>query len=511
MILSPSGELVAVNESFSRMHGYSSEEMQTLNIRDLDTPETFRSVPERMQYILSGKSAIFEVEHYHKDGHVFPLEVSASLIVSDGKPLIQSLHRDITERKQAEAERALLEAQLRETQKMEAIGDLAGGIAREFNNAVAAILGNLELAREDLIANPPALESLDEIRKAGIRARNLVQQILAFSRRHPTELRPISLAAAVEQSVSLLHSALPANMILDVHYEIDVPAVMADATQIEQVVLNLATNAMQAMHGLPGHIGIRLDSVLLDSALADAHPELRAMHAKRPGLTARLAVSDDGPGMDSATLARIFEPFFSTRKGDEATGMGLAVVHGIVQEHAGAIVVDSRPGKGSTFTLYLSRAREHAEAPPPPPRAAAAYPVPVPAADIDAQRILYIDDDEALVFLMQRLLERRGFRISGYSDQREALAALRARPDAFDLVVSDYNMPGMSGLDVAREVRAIRADLPLAIASGFIDEQLRAEAPAAGVRELIFKADAAEGLCEALVRLAHTLGEKSSG
>ena len=500
-----SGKIIGANKAAIDYYGYPPERLVGMHLNEINTLPQKR-IAEEMHEALHEARSHFHFSHRLASGEVRDVEVHSTPIESGGRTVLLSIILDITERRRAEAERAAFEAQLRESQKMEAIGTLAGGIARDFNNAVATILGNIELAREDAKSNPPALVSLEEIRKAGTRARDLVQQILAFSRRRPTELRPTALTAVVEQSASLLRAALPVNTTLDVCCGTDVPAVLADVTQIEQVLLNLATNAMQAMHGSPGHIHIGLDSALLDAALAEAHPELRAMHTRRPGLTVRLAVSDNGPGMDAATLARIFEPFFTTRKGDEATGMGLAVVHGIVQAHAGAMVVDSRLGKGSTFTLYLPRAQVHVEAPPQPPLTAAAS----PALDTGGtQHILYIDDDEALVFLMQRLLERRGFRISGYSSQREALAALRAQPEEFDLVVSDYNMPGMSGLDVAREVRAIRADLPLAIASGFIDEYLRTEAPAAGVRELIFKADVAEDLCEALARLARTLGEKS--
>ena len=395
--------------------------------------------------------------------------------------------------------RARLEAQLRESQKMEAIGMLAGGIARDFNNAIATILGNVELARQDMGASPAALESLEEIRKAGARARDLVQQILTFSSKLPTEHKLTALAATVEASAQLLRATLPARLTLEVGCEADVPQVLADAAQITRALVNLATNAMQASHERQGHIGIHLDAVVLDAAYAEAHPALHAMHTRHPGRTARLAVSDDGPGMDAATLARIFEPFFTTRLGDQATGLGLPVVRGIVLAHEGAITVDSTPGKGTTFTIYLPAAETSDAAPADPGTAA------VPGAQGGgAQHILYIDDDESLVFLMRRLLERRGFRVSGHIKQSDALDALRADPRQFSLVVTDYNMPGMSGLEVARAVRAIRPDLPVVLASGFIDDELRERASEAGVMELIFKADAVEDLCDAFARLAQT-------
>ena len=418
---------------------------------------------------------------------------------------LEELRQSQAKRAQAEAIRISLEAQLHESQKMQAVGTLAGGIAHDFNNILATILGNTELARQDMVTNPAALASLDEIHKAGSRARDLVQQILSFSRRQPIERKRIALGLVIEESVRLLRATMPARMTLDVHCDVDTPAAVADATQIQQVVINLATNAMQAMHGTPGRIVIRLGGVMLDPALAGTHPALGALHERHPGRLVRLVISDDGPGMDAATLARIFEPFFTTKPVDEGTGLGLSVVHGIVQAHEGVIEAASQPGLGATFTIYLPADESAMDS---------TSTVKFPTATIatpqsgSGRRLLYLDDDESLVSLVKRLMERRGFRVSGYTQQCDALNALRAEPAAFDLVVTDYNMPGISGLEVAREIRTIRADLPVAVASGFIDESLRAEAQGAGVRELIFKASAVEDFCEAFVRLAQAAEKK---
>ena len=276
--------------------------------------------------------------------------------------------------------------------------------------------------------------------------------------------------------------------------------------KIQQVLLNLATNAMQAMRGGSGRIGIRLDTVMLDAEMAEAHPALHIMHENYPGPTLRLVVTDNGPGMDEAMLERIFEPFFTTKPVDEGTGLGLSVVHGIVQAHEGVIVVESQPGTITTFTLYLPAA--HAQAGVPAPAESGSVAASIPRTDMDGgQHILYIDDDASLVFLVRRLLERRGYRVSAHTNQRDALDVLHADPDALDLVVTDYNMPGLSGLDVAREVRAIRADLPVAVASGFVDEVLSAKAEEAGVRELIFKASTVEDFCALVQRLAQAVAE----
>ncbi|MBL0124380.1 MAG: hypothetical protein IPP88_17185 [Betaproteobacteria bacterium] len=268
--------------------------------------------------------------------------------------------RDISERERAEAAREILEAQLRESHKMQAIGTLAGGIAHDFNNILATILGNVELAYQDASASPRALESLAEIRKAGGRARDLVQQILSFSRRQPTSLARTALCRVVDESVRLLRATLPARLILEVQCDHDVPDVLADASQIEQVLINLATNAMQAMRGEPGRVKIRVESCHIAEEHYAGHERRSGGNRAllRPGRYARLTVSDNGPGMDAATRARIFEPFFTTKPVGEGTGLGLSVVHGIVQGHKGAITVHSRLEKGATFTVYLPAAED---------------------------------------------------------------------------------------------------------------------------------------------------------
>ena len=449
-----------------------------------------------------------ELTHTRRSGEQI-IVTSRQVLQRDehGQPIrILEINRDITARKQAEAAHASLEAQLRESQKMQAIGTLAGGIAHDFNNIIATILGNAELARQDATSDPRATQqSIEEIRKAGTRARDLVRQILSFSRRQATERKVIKLVPVIDESVRLLRAMIPPRIGFAVHCDADVPAVLADATQFEQIVMNLATNATHAMPG-NGRIEIRLDTVLLDAALANTDVRLSALHERHPGRTVRLTVSDTGSGMDAATVAKIFEPFFTTKPVGEGTGLGLSVVYGIVQAHEGVITVDSTPGKGTTFTLYLPAAPADESATTTMASAAPA----TPTLTLDGgHHIFYLDDDEALVELVTRLRERSGYRVSGYIDQRAALAALRADPASFDLVVTDYNMPGMSGLDGAREVKAIRADLPVVVASGFIDEALQSQAAAAGVQEVIFKATAVEELSIVIARLAQTFGAKS--
>jgi PAS domain S-box-containing protein len=399
---------------------------------------------------------------------------------------IEGAFQDITERKEAEQVTASLDAQLRESQKMEAIGTLAGGIAHDFNNIIGTILGNAELARQDAASNWKALVSLEEICKAGHRARDLVEQILSFSRRQPTSRRVISLPSVVEESVRLLRATLPGGVGIDCHCAVDTPSVMADPTQVQQVLLNLGTNAAHAMDGRAGHIDIRVEAITLSEASAPFDPSLR------PGRYARVVVSDTGQGMDAATRRRIFDPFFTTKPVGKGTGLGLTVAHGIMQAHEGAIVVHSEPGTGSRFELYFPRAGEAAAVLGASEKTDA-------TGEGRGQHILYIDDDEAQLFLIKRMLERWGYHVSAYLEQGEALDALLAG-ERFDMVVTDLNMPGISGLEVARAIRAARPDVPVIVVSGYITDMLRTQAEAAGVRELISKPHEVEELRDAVQR-----------
>ena len=499
------GRYQALNRAAEQAHGIPAAQIIGKNALEFRPAHEARGVNKEDRAAMAS-SVPLRFERRSNLGDSWSEIIKAPIRTEQGEVVgMVGIARDITARKQAEAAHASLESQLRESQKMQAIGTLAGGIAHDFNNALATILGNAELARQDSAGNPPALESLEEIRKAGTRARNLVQQILSFSRRQPTERKPIDLAPVVTEATHLLRATLPTRLSLEVRCD-DVPLVLADMNQIEQVLINLATNAMQAMHNGPGRISIRLDTVTLDAAITGNQLALETLHARHPERTVRITVSDNGPGMDAATKERIFEPFFTTKPVGEGTGLGLAVVHGIVQGHEGAITVDSEPGTGTTFTVYLPVAEVDASTQPAHPGTEAS-----PALVLDGgPRILYLDDDESLVFLVERLLKRRGYRVTAHTQQEAALQALRADPAAFDLVLTDYNMPGMSGLDVAREVQAIRPELPVAVTSGFIDEELRGQAGGAGVRELIFKADEVEVFCDAIQQLVQAVRQKTT-
>ncbi|MEP7301836.1 MAG: ATP-binding protein [Caldimonas sp.] len=385
---------------------------------------------------------------------------------------------DITEKKHAEAVRASLEAQLRETQKMQAIGTLAGGIAHDFNNILAAILGNLALAADAVGPGHPALAPLAQIQRAGSRARSLVQQILAFSRREPHELHVQPLQPVLEETIGLLRTTLPADVNLATRLDRASLWARCDATQIQQVVMNLCMNAWHALNDGRGRI------------------EVGAGHAADGRV--HLWVGDDGSGMSADIRQRIFEPFFTTRPVDIGTGLGLSVVHGIVVEHGGTIEVDSAPGAGSVFHVYLPGVDAEPE---PEPTCPAELGLAQATADGAGRHVLFLDDDPAMLPLASALLTRAGYRVTTFHDPELALAALRAEPSVFDGIVTDFNMPGRNGLDVLRELASIAPGLPAVMASGYIDDALRAEAARHGVRHLLHKENMRDDLCR-LVQLA---------
>ena len=406
---------------------------------------------------------------------------SAPRRLEGGRIAWDGVQMDITHQRADEESRRLLETQLRESQKMEAIGTLAGGIAHDFNNVLGSILGNLDLAQEDVRQgrSERALQSLEQVHKASVRARGLVQQILTFSRKQTQQLVSQPLRPLVEDSLSMLRATLPARVTLETALSDKPLHVLADATQIGQVVMNLCTNAWQALHGSTGRISVGLDEVALK-------PEAgREMGGLPAGDYVHLWVSDEGVGIDSALKQRIFEPFYTTKPVGEGTGLGLAVVHGIVRSHHGGLVVESTPGDGSTFHVYFPKAQGAAD--PAGNR---------PATQLgrlgQGQHVLYVDDDDLMAVMVEQLLKREGYRVSCHRDPMAALAALGAAPETFDIVVSDYNMPVCSGLEVAQEVVKIRPSLPVVISSGYVTDELQAEARKLGVRALLQKQNTLE-------------------
>ncbi len=359
---------------------------------------------------------------------------------------------------QAETDRTRLLAQLVHAQKMEAIGTLAGGLAHDLNNVLMGILGNAEMAAEDVGSSHPAQGNLADVIRAANRARDVVQRVLTFSRKREPARRSDQLPQVVDDAVVLLRATLPATIELVVRHEPDPPPVSIDANQINQVITNLATNARDAIGSRPGTITISSAVIDVDRTLARTHVNLAVRRY------VRLSVADDGPGIAPDILPRVFEPFFTTKAPGAGTGLGLAVAHGIIEEHDGAITMESTMGRGTTVRLYLPAlepARTSDDAGAATPRGA-------------GEAVLLVDDEAMVVRIGVRMLERLGYRVTAADSAAAALELFRAEPSRFQVVISDLTMPGHTGLDLARRFRALNPQIKFILTTGHLGAEQHA-------------------------------------
>ena len=380
--------------------------------------------------------------------------------------------QDITDWKLAEEERERLQAQLVQAQKMEAVGTLAGGIAHDFNNILGAIVGYAELSLYELPEDHPVRANLVQVLSAGERAGKLVRQILSFSRRVEQEQEPCLLAPIVKEALKLMRATLPTTIEISQDIDDESGTVMADPTQIHQVIMNLCANAAHAMQDGGGLLAVSLGQARLDDEDAAGYVDLS------PGSYLRLTVDDTGVGMDKGTVQRIFEPFFTTKEGGGGTGLGLSVVHGIVKSHGGAITVYSEPGAGSTFHVYLPLLQAEAE----DLTVRDAAPIPT-----GVERVLFVDDEPALVELGRQMLKRLGYEVTAVGSSLEALELFQSGPDKFDLVITDMTMPRMTGLDLSGELRRIRPEVPIILCTGFSAQISADNVRAAGIDRMLMK------------------------
>jgi len=412
-------------------------------------------------------------EHTHKDGARVVCEwLHAPLRDGTGQVVgYLSMAHDVTARTRADDERARLEAQLRKGQQIQSLGTLAGGIAHDFNNILTAISGHTHLGLNDIEEERSPYDSLLAIQEASTRAVELVRRILMFSRCQQPERKVCSLVPIIEEAAQLLRAKLPPGVSLVTQLPTAGPLVFADPGQLHTIVVNLATNAQQAI-AESGSIVVAVDS------LPSTHEEVAAAADARFERYVRLSVSDTGTGMDEATLDRIFEPFFTTKPTGQGNGLGLSVVHGIVKGHEGAITVHSKPGKGSLFQIYLPESQHALPRPSHSPQE---------RSPVTARRVMYVDDEEPLVMLATRWLGRIGYEVTGFSDSTRALEAFRARPFDFDAVISDFSMPGLSGLDLVREILAVRKDVLVVMSSGYLRMEDQRRATELGAVEVVLK------------------------
>jgi CheY-like chemotaxis protein/two-component sensor histidine kinase len=374
---------------------------------------------------------------------------------------------------------------------MEAIGTLSGGIAHDFNNVLGAIIGNTEIALMELKSDTHLEKYLKRVFKASERAKDLVKQILIFSRQHEKDFQPLKMTPMIKEVMKLIRATLPSSIRIQQEIMAYPDTVLADPTQIHQVIMNLATNAAHAMHGGEGTLKISLTNLDVKS------DDLATFPVPLPGPYLKLTFSDTGHGMEPSVQERIFDPFFTTKKQGEGTGLGLSVVHGIVKNHGGALTVKSEPGKGTSFHIYFPSLGEEGGA------VAAETERSVPGGK---ERILFVDDEEELVRLAEDLLPRLGYKVIGMTDSMEALDLFKKRSDLFDIVITDQTMPDLTGKELAKKLLCLRPDIPIILCTGYLNQIASEGMKSLGIRESILKPVDMRKIAEAVRRVLDQRG-----
>ncbi len=485
-LLSPDGILLEANQTSLGFCGVTASEV--IGKLFWETPwwthseEQRQRLREGISSAAAGELVRFETDHLDGKGKLNIIDFSLKPVHDEQGNVVQMIAegRDITALKK-------LDKELRQSQKMEAIGTLAGGIAHDFNNILTAIIGFTDMAQRKAAKDDSISRDLERVQEAGTRAKELVSRILTFSRQGEQERQPLRMATVIEEVFKLLRATLPTS--IEIHQQIDtVPngdLVLADPTQLHQVLMNLGTNAAHAMRARGGIFTVTMADIAADASLIKLYPDLT------PGPYVRLTVSDNGHGMDAATKERIFEPYFTTKNVGEGTGMGLSVVQGIIKSHGGTISVYSEPGQGTAFNIFLPRIADEVSL----------------DTQTDAlfyggsERILFVDDEKVLAELGEELLKELGYQVTTETSSLEMLARFRAEPDAFDLVITDMTMPGLTGRELAKELHIIRPDIPIIMCSGFTEFLSASEATEAGISEFLMKPYVASKLDQVIRRV----------
>jgi PAS domain S-box-containing protein len=464
-------DIVDANPAAVSFYGWSYEALTSKKIFNINTL-TKEQVFNEMEKARMEQRKQFYFQHCLASGEIRDVEVYSGPIKVHGKKLLFSIVYDITARKKAEEEKAALEGQLLHAQKMESIGTLSGGIAHDFNNLLGIILGNAEMAMDDVPELHPAKLNLNEIRTASLRARDVVKQLLSFGRKTDPKQRPVRLVQIVEDALKFLRFSIPTSIEIRQNIQDDTDdSILADSTQINQVMINLCTNAAHAMEDTGGVMTIGIQKIYLDQISAAVYPDMP------PGNYVKLTVSDTGPGIDPEIKDRIFDPYFTTKEVGKGSGIGLSVVHGIVKNHSGAISVDSKFGKGTTLSILFPAAGEEAVIETEPDE----------KLSTGNERILFVDDEESMAEIGRRRLERLGYQVESKTNSIEALELFRADPDQFDLVITDMTMPHITGDKLVKEVLKIRPGMPTILCTGFSEKINEEKAKEIGVREYIEK------------------------
>ena len=498
------GKIVYSNPAHHRIQGYGPNKLIGMHIWNLMANDSHRAkAREYYQTIIRNKTepTVYFSRDRTKDGREIDVRVIWDYVHNDQGQVdgIISILEDITELKRSEEEKRVLTAQLQQAQKMEAIGTLAGGIAHDFNNILGAIVGYAEMIRDDFPVGSPGIHNINQVLKASFRAKDLVKQILTFSRQVEGQKNPIQPALIIKEAITLLRSSLPTTITINQDIAADVGMVLADPIQIHQIVMNLATNAFHAMEAKGGTLTISLRNTILCQDDLATEPDLQ------PGTFVQLSIRDSGEGISPEIREKIFDPFFTTKEVGKGTGLGLSMVYSIVKNSGGSIACDSRVGEGTEFRILLPTVEGHSGEEN-------------GSTDLIAHgkgHILLIDDEEMLVEFGQIMLERLGYQVTVHTSSLKALATLQSDPHDFDAVITDQTMPGMTGLDLARRMLQIRPELPIILCTGYSKLVDEAEAKAYGIKGFAMKPltqkEIAALLREVLSEAARTTPGKEDG
>lgn len=446
ILIAQDGVIKFPNSGVLELTGYTEEELSKFPFADLIHPEDRNMVVERYKRRMEGDKEIpsmYTFRVINKAGHEIVVNANVVRIDWEGRPAALSFVRDITHQRN-------LEAQLQQTHKMESIGTLAGGIAHEINNILGIIIGNTELAIDEVPEQNPAKEFLEETLMASIRAKDVVRQIMSFARKTPDIRKPIRIGRVVKEGLNLIRVTIPTSIKFRKEIYCDAEVVLANPTEVNQILVNLCNNSIDAIEDETGILEVRLEDLFLNNSSAIQYQDLKA------GKYSKLTVKDNGKGIRPNIMDRIFDPYFTTKDVDKGLGMGLAVVYGIVKKHDGAIRVKSREGKGTTVEVLFPIIEIQPE---------------IETKEEDElstgmETILFVDDEASLVKMAKHILERQGYKVVGKTDSTDALRLFQKEPDKFDLIISDMAMPGIPGDRLAREILKNHSNIPIILCTG---------------------------------------------
>ena len=469
----------------------SRHDMLNQTTMDIISPEHAPFWPERMDELRRLRHIIFETALKAEDGTIVPVEASCRAIEYDNQPAVLTIARDITERIEAEKEKAKLRSQLRQAQKMEAIGTLAGGIAHDFNNILQSIFGYTEIASIHASQGKDPNEALDNILTASQRAKGLINQILSFSRQSEQEKQTVQINLIVKEVLKLIRASLPATIEIKGRNLNSDAVVEADPIQIHQVMMNLCSNAHHAMREGGGVLEVKLSDIDIDREKAAQCGGIQE------GPYIELTIRDSGHGIPTEYMDRIFDPYFTSKEKGEGTGLGLAVVHGIISSHGGAITVESEISKGTAFHVIFPKKNKISAQDKPAA-------VDAPGRQEGTERILFIDDEPALIDIGKEILSTLGYDVTPCTASDEALDLFKADPERFDLVITDLTMPKMTGDLLAQELMRMRPEIPVILFTGYSDLVSRERFNKLGIRDCLMKPLTRKDLAESIRRVLDT-------